>query len=435
MLQLHMIPTSGDATLVRFIEGNTQMNILVDGGNRKNNCVEYLRNLGIEHVDLLVASHLDEDHIRGLRRVADEVRVEQLWITDVSPFIRPAAESVYLAKCICETALLVDGRGVRDGNKLAVYEGLEQQIGPFYVEVLSPPKSLHNYLRRPETVGRILKSPKGQTIKQYVRRLLETLVEESADDGEPRDSADVVSQVVERFHLDIPQAGEIDDLIERDEDAAFDWRERDRFFESARSLFNDISIVVAITYDYRGVRKRLLFPGDLTNWSLILARHSSKIRECVLKVPHHGSEIYADKEDYIACTFRESLNPKYWKDLPYSGRRLWQEWYYLFREYGGSPFPWNPFVGWRSSDLPDFFDCSGLYAWLSPEHSLIYPYRSSFRLPRLDVRNAIKDSSDQTSCNFFQGQVGVAMLNPSDSCIDCFDCVERKSPTIMEWGA
>jgi len=45
MLQLHMIPTSGDATLLRFCEEENEINILIDGGNRKNDCFNYLKKL------------------------------------------------------------------------------------------------------------------------------------------------------------------------------------------------------------------------------------------------------------------------------------------------------------------------------------------------------------------------------------------------------
>ncbi|GAI81529.1 unnamed protein product, partial [marine sediment metagenome] len=71
MLQLHMIPTSGDSSLLRFVDNGTEINILIDGGNRKNDCIKYLKSIGVNKVQLLIASHLDEDHIRGLRRIAN----------------------------------------------------------------------------------------------------------------------------------------------------------------------------------------------------------------------------------------------------------------------------------------------------------------------------------------------------------------------------
>src|SRR4030042_1822911 len=109
MLQLHMIPTSGDSTLLRFLEKDTEINILVDGGNRRDKCLSYLKSHRVKRLHLMIASHLDEDHIRGLRLVADEMPIDELWVTDFSPFIAPAVDSIYMTKCFYEARLLVDG--------------------------------------------------------------------------------------------------------------------------------------------------------------------------------------------------------------------------------------------------------------------------------------------------------------------------------------
>ncbi len=163
-------------------------------------------------IDLLITSHLDEDHIRGLRKITDEIEVKELWITDISPLIRPAIEvkSLYMMKCLYEASLIVDGRSVQD--KLAVYDGYEKQIGPFHLQVLSPPKSLHNYLRQPDAIKKILKSRKGQMIKNYVRRLWEDMIErEGPEQGERREER--VSEIIKRFEVNIPQIEEIREKI------------------------------------------------------------------------------------------------------------------------------------------------------------------------------------------------------------------------------
>lgn len=431
MLQLHMIPTSGDATLLRFVEDATEVNILIDGGNRKDDCLLYLGSLGVSKLQLIIASHLDEDHIRGLRRVANEIPVEELWITDISPFVQSAAESIYMAKCFLDARFVVDGRGIRDGNKLAVYDGFRQQLGPFFLEVLSPPKSLHDYLRRPSVVDTILKSGKGQAIRRYVQDAVrEELRREGVrEDRERREQ--VVFHTLERFEVRVPQEDEIKDLMEQDE---VDWREHDDFFESARSLFNDISLVVKITYDYSEVTKTFLFPGDLTNWSLVLAEHSHTVRGCVTKVPHHGSDIHADRDVCIRSLFAEAGLLGFAERLPHPWHHLWEEWCHIASQFGEPPFPWLRRIGgalpWLSRDLGS----ADLYEHLSPSHSLIYPLRSSFRLPRLEVRNAIKANSRRTSCNYKQGKVRASRMGPRNPCMDCFTCVERGQPTVLEWG-
>ena len=426
-----MIPTNGDATLLRFTENEKEINILIDGGNRKNDCISYLKSKGITRLNLLIASHLDEDHIRGLRKVADEISVDELWITDVSIFAKAAADSLYMMKCCYETMLIVDGKGIRSGNKVAVYDGFKQQIGPFFLEVLSPPKSLHDYLRDPHVIKRILSSPKGNSIARYVRDMIKKRLQEENLDEARECREKIVSEVVERFNVDVPQIEEIGELLERED---VNWNERDRFFESARSLFNDISIVAKITFDYKGVRETFLFPGDLTNWSLVMANHHDAIKGCVTKVPHHGSYVYVRADDVSQYLFSQVASPLFWKRLPPPWRYIYEEWYDLVRHFGKIPLPYPIPNAGTFSWLPTDLDTYDVYEYLSPKHSLIYPYRSSFRLPRLDVRHAIRSHSSKTSCNFIQGEVSVSHRKGDEACMDCYDCNERGTATVLEWA-
>ncbi len=440
MLQLHMIPTSGDTTLLRFYEGENEVNILIDGGNRKNNCIDYLKKLRIPHIDLLIVSHLDEDHINGLRRIADEIAVKELWITDISPLIQHAVESLYMMKCFLMTSMIVDGRAVKKGNKLAVYDGYEKQIGPFYLQVLSPPKSLHDYLRNPDVVRDILKSKKGQTIKKYVRKLWEAQTEGEGQKG--RDQYEgrekIVSDIVDRFNVDTPQAGKIRELIERDAVDPTYWQEVDKYYESARSLFNDISIVVSITYSYHGITKRFLFPGDLTNWSIVLAKYPQLITNRILKVPHHGSEIYCDPEDYSVALLENYFYQDFWRRLHHPRHHIldefWEERHFIVREIlRGRISPQNShFLGFQQGIPSMWWNNKDIYEWLAPERALIYPFKSR-KLPRLDIRNQIINASKATSCTFSQGRISEGMHGQSDSCIDCYNCTEGEIPMVFEW--
>jgi hypothetical protein len=436
MLKLHMIPTSGDATLLRFREGENEVNILIDGGNRKDNCIDYLKKLGIRCIDLLIVSHLDEDHIRGLRRVVDETDVKELWITNISTLIQPAIEldSLYMIKCFFETSLIVDSPGLRNKNKLAVYEGYERQIGPFYLQVLSPPLSLHNYLKQPDAIKKILKSNKGQTIRNYVRKLQEEMVEKLDREGEVQVERreEIASEVIKRFKVDTPQVEEIKDRIERDDyDPA--WKEKDKYYESARSLFNDISIVVNMTYNYDGITKRFLFPGDLTNWSIVLAKYSQLIRNRILKVPHHGSEIYYDPEDFSGVLLEKYFDPGLWRGLPHPYHHLMDEGSHMVRILEGHvPPPCNPYFSFPLGTLLVPWNDKDIYEWLTPERALIYPFKSH-KLPKVGVRNQIINASSAVFCALRQGRVEGGMHAPSDSCIDCYNCAERDMPVVFEW--
>lgn len=430
-----MIPASGDATLLRFYEGENEINILIDGGNKKDDCINYLEKLKISSIDLLIVSHLDEDHIRGLRRIADEIEIRELWITDISPLIQPAieVESIYMMKCLLETSMIVDSQDLRNGNKQAVYDGHQKQIGPFHLQVLSPPKSLHNYLRQPDAIKKILKSNKGKTIKGYVRRLWEDMVErEGRDQVERRE--EIVSEIIKRFEVKIPQMEEIEGIIEKDDYDPTYWQKIDKYYESARSLFNDISIVVNITYNYHGITKRFLFPGDLTNWSIVLAKYPQQIRNLILKVPHHGSDIYCDPDDYSIVLFETSFDRDFLRRLPPPLHDLWDERQYIIQKKmrGHIPPPYlTPFY-FPLGYLPTRWNNKDIYAWLAPERALIYPLKGH-KLPILNIRNQVINASMATSCIFRQGRVNTNTHELSNSCINCYNCTERPIPIVFEW--
>jgi competence protein ComEC len=66
----------GDATLLLGPEGET---ILVDGGPDPAGLLGKLRARGVDHIDLMVATHGDQDHIGGLEAVIGAYPVGRLW--------------------------------------------------------------------------------------------------------------------------------------------------------------------------------------------------------------------------------------------------------------------------------------------------------------------------------------------------------------------
>jgi len=69
----------GDSAWLHLPDGT---NILVDGGGSwaGPTVVAYLNSHGITHIDLLVATHGDADHIGGLPRVLDSISVTEAWL-------------------------------------------------------------------------------------------------------------------------------------------------------------------------------------------------------------------------------------------------------------------------------------------------------------------------------------------------------------------
>ena len=66
-LELHFIDVGqGDAVLIRSPSGQ---NVLIDGGRRDDDALAYLQSVGVESLDLVIATHADADHIGGLEEV------------------------------------------------------------------------------------------------------------------------------------------------------------------------------------------------------------------------------------------------------------------------------------------------------------------------------------------------------------------------------
>lgn len=83
----------GDSLVVRYDDGRVW---LIDGGWRGDDVVAWLRRTGLRHLDVVIASHSDADHARGLVPVLREVSVGELRIAGREGFdeLIAAAEAV-----------------------------------------------------------------------------------------------------------------------------------------------------------------------------------------------------------------------------------------------------------------------------------------------------------------------------------------------------
>jgi len=82
-LQVHFLDVGqADAIVIQTPEGQT---MLVDGGNAGDAkyIIDYLKKLGVERIDHLVATHPHEDHIGGLRRVVETFPIGKVYMPRV----------------------------------------------------------------------------------------------------------------------------------------------------------------------------------------------------------------------------------------------------------------------------------------------------------------------------------------------------------------
>ena len=75
-LQVHYIDVGqGDAILIIAPDGQT---MLIDGGETNTGIVQYLQSKGIQHLNLVVATHPHSDHIGGLVQVLNAIPVDKV---------------------------------------------------------------------------------------------------------------------------------------------------------------------------------------------------------------------------------------------------------------------------------------------------------------------------------------------------------------------
>lgn len=79
-LIVHFIDVGqGDSTFIQFPNGETS---LIDGGSRQygERVVNYIKDLGIEKIDYLIATHPHEDHIGGLPEVVRNFKIGKVYM-------------------------------------------------------------------------------------------------------------------------------------------------------------------------------------------------------------------------------------------------------------------------------------------------------------------------------------------------------------------
>lgn len=124
-LELHFIDVGqADCTLIILPTGET---VLVDAGNREDkDCIlNYLNNLGINHIDAAIATHPHEDHIGAMQYVLANYDVDRLLMPDFNIDTTVYTNMLYAME-------------ENDVEEIIVTEPLNMKIGDITFEILGP---------------------------------------------------------------------------------------------------------------------------------------------------------------------------------------------------------------------------------------------------------------------------------------------------------
>ncbi|OLQ69867.1 hypothetical protein BIT28_07570 [Photobacterium proteolyticum] len=251
---------SGDAISMRFVEGDEQFVIVIDGGFKSDGekVVNTVKNhYGTNYVDLVISTHPDQDHINGLFEVLETMEVGELWI-------KKPWEHGDLA------SLLKDGRFTDN----SVGEKLAKQLNKA-VDLVNLAEEKGIPVREPFSGCSINKCGAqiisiGPDLDYYRDLIPEILTLEPA--LESKSEASFVDRIIEKAKSIFRAVWGEDDL---DEDAK-------------TSALNSTSAITLINYDGQS----LLFTGDagidaLNDAYPLFEAHSNKLR--LMQIPHHGS--------------------------------------------------------------------------------------------------------------------------------------------------
>ncbi|HHU63743.1 MAG TPA: MBL fold metallo-hydrolase [Clostridiales bacterium] len=139
-LKVHFIDVGqGDCI---FIQTPTQ-NILIDGGERGNAVVDYLKAEGVNELDMVIATHPHSDHIGGLINVIESIEVKEV--------VDPAV--VHTSKTFEDYLTLIDKKNIKFTQGRA---GMKKELGDgAVIEILHPTKPSKKHLNDASIVAKL----------------------------------------------------------------------------------------------------------------------------------------------------------------------------------------------------------------------------------------------------------------------------------------
>ncbi|HXG33319.1 MAG TPA: MBL fold metallo-hydrolase [Bryobacteraceae bacterium] len=398
--ELHLIGVSaGDATLIRHADADRVYNVLIDGGINRQTAHEYLLANDIRRLDLVVASHLDYDHLGGLLAIFEDrqISIGEYWTFDLdilkvfleSGVIPPPRlqQPKYVLRFMAAWTLARgwDARQQAAKREIPckqVVAGDVTRFGGLVFEVLYPTADFLEYLHSPETLKRILEkgaiplewkigrhphSP--QEVREEGRRRRHRRVRFPREDKVIAQWVESVEKRFEDWLADDEQAlGLVSSYQCEAREARSLWREFPKGEEpgphprelcNEDTILNDLSCVFRVSVVGREGFTSLLFTGDLENWTPLIVANASRLRCDVLKVPHHGSDSVGWSPEHA------------FEFLIARAQRLRRSPWWLWCEEWCRRYCWegHPRTGrWPTGGVEDILDIAG------PAQAVVFPF-------------------------------------------------------------
>ncbi|MEG8044949.1 hypothetical protein QP175_01235 [Sphingomonas aerolata] len=277
---LHWEPAEGEASVV-----------VIDGGpigsGKKLDAA--LRSLGSKQVDLMVLSHTDADHVDGLLEYAQSparLPITRYW----GPCLPAFQRHRWLFPPYITRGLDV---GARLEKELAQNTTISWPVenaswqshdGGLRLRVLSPAgRIIERLLVGQDATALFLEEP------MPIGWLLDPAEDAGSEDGFADLRAAIATgeidpaRVPSTLPVSLPMAAASDLAAEAKQDFGVE----PEFFGNA--VLNDTSLVILIEADLGGIPKRMLFTGDLQNFTYLMANHPTGLGLELVKAPHHGS--------------------------------------------------------------------------------------------------------------------------------------------------
>lgn len=299
----------GDCEVITFDEGGRPRCIVVDGGESRDSAFRlnaWLRHEEVRTIDLLVATHIDADHVNGLVNLLERFSsgsddwnqgrspcIEHYWgplpDPDWTPHTHtmPATEvglAGFSLLSVAEVAFVAES--VRQNQSLArlVRERMVSLANMRYPSLVNPPDT---DLFQQVEIGFL--SPDRQIVDTAVQRKALSWENTLELEGEVPEEA-LPSTIAELEALVRANAARAAEIADRDA--------------------NNQSIVFRLRpKGDGGTAWSFLFTGDAQQdaWNMMLDRHQPEdLQARVLKVPHHGSH-----RNGIIPEALNAINPEY----------------------------------------------------------------------------------------------------------------------------